>query len=333
MIARALLVVALATLGFSPGTAHAADAASKQAKAAYEEGQVAFNLGHWDQAIDAWQRGYKLKPDPLFLFNIGQANRQAGHAEQAVLFYKSYLHNAPDARNRDDVLKWIDDLEKQMAEERQRKADEEKRKAEDEQRRLDAEAAAARQRQEQAAVPAPIVERELRGDLGLRVGANLWLGLEAGRGVAPSAAIELTGGYTLVDHGRLRFRLGATFGFTYLKDLDGKAVNLISLMLDPTLKVDLWKKKLFFVIEVGLGAGILTGMKADTASALLHAGKGTNGGAFAGFEARPQVGIEYQPIRRLSVLLTPGVGIVTPPTKDFDAIVRLQIIAGVLVHL
>jgi hypothetical protein len=330
MIARVMLVLALTSVGLAGGAY--ADAASKQAKAAYEEGQTAFKLGQWDKAIDAWQRGFALKTDPLFLFNIGQAHRQAGHAEQAVHFYKSYLHDAPQAANRDDVVRWIDELEKQIADERQRKADEEKRKAdEEERRRLEAEAAAAAARQQEVH-EAPVVVHELRGDLGLRAGANLWLGLEAGRGIAPSAAVELTGGYTIVDHGRLRFRLGATFGFTYLKDLHS-TVNLISLMLDPTLKVDLWRKKLFFVIEVGLGAGIITGIPSDTASALLHSGKGGNGGAFAGFEARPQVGIEYQPIRRLSVLLTPGVGIVTPPTKDFDLIVRLQIIAGVLVHL
>jgi hypothetical protein len=50
-------------------------------------------------------------PDPAFLFNIGQCHRKMGHDKEAVSFYKSYLRNAPNAPNRADVQKRINELE------------------------------------------------------------------------------------------------------------------------------------------------------------------------------------------------------------------------------
>ncbi len=50
-------------------------------------------------------------PDPVFLFNIAQCHRKMGHDKEAVDFYKSYLRNAPNAPNRADVQKRIQELE------------------------------------------------------------------------------------------------------------------------------------------------------------------------------------------------------------------------------
>ena len=326
-------LVAALLLG-APTVGRAANDAARQAKAAFEQGDIAYKLGQWDQAIEAWERGFRLKPDPVFLYNLAQAHRKAGHGDRAIFFYKSYLRDVANVPNRDEVLGWIDQLERDIAAERQRKADAEQRRADEErraeeQRRHD-EAEAQRRAADAAAVVAH-ANAKLRGDVGLRAGVNLWAaGLSTSR--SPSAAVELGGGYTLVEKGRLRFRLGATFAFTYLRDLD-KTVNLFGLLIDPTLKVDLWRQKLFFFVEVGLGAALVAGMAKNQASALLHGGKASDGGVFAAFEARPAVGIEYVPIRRLSVLLAPGAAISTPPTHDFSTLVRVQILAGVSVHL
>ncbi len=311
------------------------DAAAKQARAAYDEGQVAFNLGQWDKAIDAWQRGYKAKPDPVFLYNIAQAYRKAGNLEQSIFFYKSYLHNTSNAPNRDEVVGWIDQLEKQAAEARQRKADEEKLRArQEEQRRRDEATRLEREAAERKAAEVPTEKkRGLRGDVGLRLGVNLWAtGLRVSR--PPSAVVELSGGYTVVEKGRLRFRVGALVAFTYLPDVSDKAVSLFGLMLDPTLKIDLWKQRLFFFVEVGLGANVIAGLPADRPSALYKRDTTvSDGGAFVSFEARPAVGLEYVVIPRLSVLLAPGAAITTAPNDDFPTLVRIQILAGVAVHL
>jgi hypothetical protein len=318
----------------SPSVAIAAkeDPNAKIAREAFSEGQVAFNLGQWDKAIEAWQKGYKAKPDPVFLYNIAQAYRKKGEFEQAVFFYKSFLHNTSNAPNREEVVGWIDQLERQAAEERQRKAEEEKQKAEQAEARRLADEQQRRDAEQKAAEQVRAKQHKLRGDLGLLAGVSLWVA-GAEPSVDPSAAIELTGGYTILEKGRLRFRLGATVGFTYLKDVSTKLVNAFGLLVDPTLKVDVWKQKLFFFVQVGLGGVIITGIPVNTPSALLHAGKATDGGVFGAFEARPAVGLEYVPIPRLSVLLAPGVAVSTPPTQDFNTLVRVQILAGLLVHL
>jgi tetratricopeptide (TPR) repeat protein len=311
-----------------------ADPNAKAALAAFNDGQVAFNLGQWDKAIEAWERGFKLKPDAVFLYNIAQAHRKAGRSEQAIFFYKNYLRQSSTAPNRDEVVGWVEQLEKQLADERQQKADEEKRKAEEAaaaRKAAEEEAARRRQQDDAARLAAAPANRPLRGDLGLRVGVNLWAaGLSSSR--SPSAAVELTGGYTVFQRGRLGVRVGAAIGFTYLIDLNDRPVNLLAFLAEPSLHVDLWKKKLFFVVDVGVGALVITGMPTNVQSALLAPGKGARG-TFAAFEARPAVAIEYQPIRRLGITLSPGLAISSPPTKDFSPLVRVQILAGVSVKL
>ncbi|MEO6953965.1 MAG: tetratricopeptide repeat protein [Polyangia bacterium] len=310
---------------------------TRKASEAYKEGTAAFNLGQWDKAIEAWQRGYKLKPDSVFLYNIAQAYRKAGDLDQAVFFYKNFLRNTSNAPNRDEVVGWIDQLEQDIAAQKQKMLDDQKA-AED--RRVADEARAQRERDEalrRAEVPPPPKPRNLDGDIGVAVGANLWVGglhsvAGVDPGIRPGAAVELSGGYTLVHRGRLRFRLGATVGFTYLKDV-GATVNFLGFMLDPTVKIALWHDRLFFTVQVGLGAGLMTGSSATHPSYTLDSSQSAAKGSFVSFEARPAVGIEYLVVPRLSVLLTPGVVVTTPPSSHFSTELRVQILAGVQVHL
>lgn len=240
------------------------------------------------------------------------------------------MRNTPNAPNRVDVQTWIDQLEKQISDERQRKAEDEKRRQQE---------AIEQQRREEAArlaaqtVAAPEKPRVYNGDVGLRVGVNLWAAGLRGGGVSPSAAVELSGGYTLFRKGRLAFRLGATVAFTYLPDVSGNTVNLLGLLVDPTLKIDLWRQKLFFFVEVGLGAGIIAGLSSTQPSYLIDvAGRGAKG-TFAAFEARPQVGVEYLVIPRLSVMVSPGVAVTAPAESHIPTGVRIQVLAGIQAHL
>ena len=110
-LARVVLVLALA---LGPARARADD--TPRAKELFQQGTTLFNLGEFDKAIDAWQQGYKEKPDPGFLYNIGQAYRLKGDAAKAIFFYRGYLRNSPKAPNRADIEAKIAALQKETSE-------------------------------------------------------------------------------------------------------------------------------------------------------------------------------------------------------------------------
>jgi hypothetical protein len=88
------------------------------AKAAFHEGLRAFNLGKWEEAVAAFEQSYKLSGDPALLFNVAQAQRQAGHRKEAVIAYKAYLREIPDTPHRELVEAKIRELEAATVEER-----------------------------------------------------------------------------------------------------------------------------------------------------------------------------------------------------------------------
>lgn len=94
--------------------AHAKDDTTRHAKELFEQGTTLFNLGQFDKAIEAWQEGYKAKPDPGFLYNIGQAYRLKGDPAKAIFFYRGYLRTSPKAPNRADVETKIAALQKEV---------------------------------------------------------------------------------------------------------------------------------------------------------------------------------------------------------------------------
>ena len=88
----------------------------RRAKELFQEGTTFFDVGQFDKAIEAWQAGYKAKPDPGFLYNIAQAYRISGDPHKAIFFYRGYLRNSPNAENRVEVEQKIATLQKQAAE-------------------------------------------------------------------------------------------------------------------------------------------------------------------------------------------------------------------------
>ena len=85
------------------------------ARAAAERGRREYNLGHWQQSIEGFEKAYQLSGDAAFLFNLGQAHRQLGHFGEALRLYRTYLRERPDASNRDVAEKQIKELEAQEA--------------------------------------------------------------------------------------------------------------------------------------------------------------------------------------------------------------------------
>jgi hypothetical protein len=79
------------------------DADRSPAKQAYEEGLRAYNLGKWDEAIQGFEKSYKLSGDATLLFNVGQAQRQAGRPKEATIAYRAYLREFPDSPQREMI--------------------------------------------------------------------------------------------------------------------------------------------------------------------------------------------------------------------------------------
>jgi tetratricopeptide (TPR) repeat protein len=84
----------------------------------YYKGTRAFDLGAYDEAIAEYTAAYKAKEDPALLYNLGQAHRLAGHASEALRFYKTYLARMPDPANVAEVQTKIAELQKVIQQER-----------------------------------------------------------------------------------------------------------------------------------------------------------------------------------------------------------------------
>ena len=96
----------------SDGTVKSGDKDAKQeAKARFISGQSHYNLNEFTAALGDFKEAYRLLPDPVFLFNLGQCERQLGHLEEAIRFYRSFLREQPKAANRQDVVHKIDEME------------------------------------------------------------------------------------------------------------------------------------------------------------------------------------------------------------------------------
>lgn len=76
-------------------------------------GTAAYNLGYYEDAARHYEEAYRQVPDPVLLFDIGQAYRLAGKPDRAITAYRSYLRTAPaDVANRAQVERRIPELEK-----------------------------------------------------------------------------------------------------------------------------------------------------------------------------------------------------------------------------
>jgi tetratricopeptide (TPR) repeat protein len=87
----------------------------REAKASYEEGARHYYLMEYDEALTSFKDAFRAKDDPAFLFNIAQCLRKLGRLDEASTFYQIYLRRAPDAGNRAEVERHLDDIEGQMA--------------------------------------------------------------------------------------------------------------------------------------------------------------------------------------------------------------------------
>jgi tetratricopeptide (TPR) repeat protein len=101
------LICILALLAFASSPVRADDERVTEAQRHFEAGMASFHLEEYDKAIDEWERGYRIKPAPQFLYNIAQAYRLSQRPEKALTFYQKYLRLDPKARNRAECERHI----------------------------------------------------------------------------------------------------------------------------------------------------------------------------------------------------------------------------------
>lgn len=74
-------------------------------------GVKAYALGKYDVAIHEFEDAYLARKDPALLYNLALSHRAAGHPEQALTLYDSYLRYVPRAPNRPQIEARMRELE------------------------------------------------------------------------------------------------------------------------------------------------------------------------------------------------------------------------------
>jgi tetratricopeptide (TPR) repeat protein len=85
------------------------------AKEHYSLGLQAYKAGKYAEAIKELKKAYLLKRIPALLINLGATYRKMGDSENALYYYKKYLAEAPNARDKGDIEKLAAELEKERS--------------------------------------------------------------------------------------------------------------------------------------------------------------------------------------------------------------------------
>jgi len=104
------MLLGLCALGL-PLPLEAQPAAGDQARAHFQRGKAAFELGRFQEALEEYQAAYRISPLPGFLFNLGQCHRNLGQYKKAIFSFKLYLKKKPNAHNREAVELLLSELE------------------------------------------------------------------------------------------------------------------------------------------------------------------------------------------------------------------------------
>jgi len=100
-----------------------ADAAprARRPEAFHAAGVKRYQLGEYAEALREFREAYRLKPDPSYLFNIGQCQRKLGQRDEAIGTFRSYLGYLPaTSERRSDIEKLVAELERELERERER---------------------------------------------------------------------------------------------------------------------------------------------------------------------------------------------------------------------
>src|SRR2546426_5842815 len=115
------LALMAALFALAAGPLRAQDSSLEEAKAHAARAKVHYDLGEYDKAAEEYILVYRIKPLAPLLYNIAQSYRQAGQYEKARQFYKSYLRETKDPKNRSVIENAIREIDELLAKEKRAK--------------------------------------------------------------------------------------------------------------------------------------------------------------------------------------------------------------------
>ena len=69
--------------------------AQADARRQFTQGEQAYRVGNYDEAVELWQRAYSMDPRPRIQYNLSQAFERLGRLEEAVSALDAYLRDTP----------------------------------------------------------------------------------------------------------------------------------------------------------------------------------------------------------------------------------------------
>jgi tetratricopeptide (TPR) repeat protein len=116
-VSRILSSAALVAILAGAASATPTPAESAKARIVFREAQQHYKLAEYAQALDGFKETYRLLEDPSLLFNIAQCYRQLNKKEEAIRFFRTFLHDAGDVPDRENVEQTVASLEKALRDE------------------------------------------------------------------------------------------------------------------------------------------------------------------------------------------------------------------------
>lgn len=174
------------------------EAVRNRARAIAGEANEAYNIGHFEQALERYEQAYAVFAAPQLLFNLGQCHRELGNHERVVFFFERYLEELPEASNRPVVEELLTESRGEV--QRAEAAAEAERQAE--QRRVEEARAEAAARAEQERIrdeAARAALREETEDEDTPIYEEWWLWTTIG--VALAIGIGITVGVVVTNQG------------------------------------------------------------------------------------------------------------------------------------
>ncbi|MFH2005675.1 MAG: PEGA domain-containing protein [bacterium] len=109
------LLVGLFIFGLA-SPVHARKADDAKARKHFEQGETLYRQGEFNKALAEYKKALAFKRHTAFIFNIAQCHRHLGNLKQALFFYRLFLSESDKARNREEVLRRIKDIEAKQLE-------------------------------------------------------------------------------------------------------------------------------------------------------------------------------------------------------------------------
>jgi hypothetical protein len=122
---RAVLTVSLFSFALaSSGRMVTANAQAPEASATQlaAKAKRAQELGRLEEAIDGYARAYQVSGEAVLLFSLAEVHRDAGHLEDALRIFQTYVRRDPDGAHRATADQQIQDLEKRIEKTKQSRA-------------------------------------------------------------------------------------------------------------------------------------------------------------------------------------------------------------------